>query len=167
MPAPSVGSHHRPWQFSIRTLVLLPVYSVPLIGGLLLLLDSGSSARGIGFTNITIHFVVLDSTTRSPVSEAVVGLYDADQRSVTESAETSPLGKAKILRDVAFAFTGGSLLRRSKATVNFDALCFEVSAQGYKPARYWLAQFTGGLHDLNSSKPIPTAVVKLDRLETD
>jgi hypothetical protein len=150
----------------MSTLALLPVHSIPLIGGFFLLLDSGSSARGVGFSNITLHFVVIDSATNSPVSRAVVGLYDADERSVTQRAETSPAGRAEIMRHVAFAFTGGSLLRRYQATVCFDALCFEISARGYKPARYWLAPFTGRIHDLNGSQPIPTTVVSLDRLDT-
>jgi hypothetical protein len=52
----------------MKTLVLLPVYSVVPIGGLFLLGDSGQIARGTGVANVTLHFVVIDSATNSPVS---------------------------------------------------------------------------------------------------
>jgi hypothetical protein len=156
----------RPWQFSMKTLVLLPVYSV-IYASLLLTLSGGwTEARGIGHTSITLYFVVLDSATSSPVPGAVVGLYDANVRLILEKAETSTLGKGQITRDFRFYFSGGNLFQRTRSIVWFGDLCFEVSAPGYKPPGYWLSQFTGQRHDLELSTPSPIAIVKLDRLET-
>jgi hypothetical protein len=165
MPSQIDGTHRRPWQFSMRTLVLSPVYSVLLIGGFYLLGGTWPVARGIGFADITLHFVVIDSATNSPVSGAVVELYNPEgEGSMIQTVKTSPPGTARVvMQDVPFELTGGRFLERDQAVVRFDELCFEISAPGYKPARYWLAHFAGRLHDLNSSSPIPTVVVKLDR----
>jgi hypothetical protein len=151
----------------MKTLMLLPVVSVVLILGLYsILAESDQVARGIGFKNITLQFVVLDSATSSPIPGAVVGLYDAEgERSIIQRSETLALGTAGLTRQFPFYFTGRSRSHRAKALVVFDSLCFEVSAPGYQLAHYWLSQFTGRTHDLELSKPIPVAVVKLGRLE--
>jgi hypothetical protein len=154
------------WQFSMKTLVLLPLYSTVLMLGLYSILAvSDQEAQGIGFKDITLQFVVLDSATSSPIPGAVVGLYDADERTIIQKAETSTQGKAALTRQFPFYFSGRTRSHRAKALVPFEPLCFEVSAPGYKPAHYWLSQFTGRAHDLELSKPIPVAVVEIDRLE--
>lgn len=155
------------WQFSMRTLVLLPVYSIVLALGVFVLLGGlGGAARGIGHTSLTLRFVALDSATRSPIRAAVVSLYHADIRQVAERAETSALGEAGITQGFPFVFSEGTPFRADQSLVRFDSLCFEVSAPGYKPARYWLSQFTGRSHDLQRSTSPPVARVTLDRLET-
>jgi hypothetical protein len=155
-----------PWQFSMKTLMLLPVYSIVLgLGFYGIFTASDQEALGIGFASITLNFVVLDSATSSLIPGAVVGLYDADQRTIIQRAATSTRGKAALTRQFPFYFSGKTRSHRAKALVPFEPLCFEVSAPGYKPAHYWLSQFTGRTHDLELSKPIPVAVVKIDRLE--
>jgi hypothetical protein len=150
----------------MKTLMLLPVYSTLLMLGLYVILAvSDQEARGIGFANITLQFVVLDSATSSPIPGAVVGLYDADERTIIQRAETSTRGKAALTRQFPFYFSGRTRSHRAKALVPFESLCFEVSAPGYKPAHCWLSQFAGRTHGLELSKPIPIAVVKMDRLK--
>jgi hypothetical protein len=154
----------RPWQFSMKTLVLLPVYSVTCVAVLLAFSCPRTKSLGIGHTSITLHFVVLDSATSSPIPGAALGLYDADLLSILEKAETSGLGKSQITRDFSFSFIGGDRFQRDRSIVHFENLCVEVSAQGYKPSRFWLSQLIGRTHDLELSAPVPTAVVKMDRL---
>jgi hypothetical protein len=164
MPASNDRQTRRPWQFSMKTLILLPVYSIILMVGILPFF-LGGEARGIGSKNIALQFVVLDSATSSPIPGATVGLYDADEGLILQSAETSTLGKARLTREFRFYFHGGTLIRKAQALVIFENLCFEVSAEGYKPARHWLSQFSGRTHDLELSKPVPVVVVKIDRID--
>jgi hypothetical protein len=153
----------RRWQFSMKTLMLLPVYSIVLMVGVTLFL--GGQARGIGSKKITLQFVVLDSATSSPIPGATVGLYDADEQLILQSTQTSTQGEAQLTGSFWFYFSGETLFSKAQAVVNFENLCFEVSAQGYKPGRYWLSQFAGRTHDLELSQPVPVAMVKIDRLE--
>jgi hypothetical protein len=151
----------------MKTLILLPVYATLLMGGLFVLSGGFPEARGIGHTNVTLHFVVLDASTSAPIPAAVVRLYEADPPwTITDQAETSTLGKAEITRQFSFYFSGGSLLHRGTSLVPFDGWNVEVSAQGYKPSRCWLPQYAGRQYDLELSPPEPTAVVRLDRLDT-
>jgi hypothetical protein len=112
----------------MKTLMLLPVCSVVLtIGVYSILAVSDQVARGIGFKNITLQFVVLDSATSSPIPGAVVGLYDAEgERSIIQRAETSTLGTTKLTRQFPFYFTGRSRSHGANALVVCDSLCFEV-----------------------------------------
>jgi hypothetical protein len=149
----------------MKTLILLPVYSIILMGGWIVLSGGLTEARGIGHTNVTLHFVVLDAVTSSPIPAAVVSLYEADRPwTITEQTETSTLGKAEITRQFAFYFNGGSLLHRGTSLVNFGDRNVEVSAHGYKPSRCWLPKYTGRRYDLELSPPEPFAVVRLERL---
>jgi hypothetical protein len=72
---------------------------------------------------------------------------------------------ARLTREFPFYFNGGNRFRKGQSLVTFQNLCFEVSAKGYKPARYWLSQFAGRAHDLELSQPVPAAMVKLDPIE--
>jgi hypothetical protein len=153
------------WQFSMRTLVLLPVVSALLMAGVLQYPDT--MALGIGFKSITLQFDVVDSATLSPVPGAVVTLYEAEDPSGsrTERAGTSNSGNAAFTRDFPFYYSSGRR-QGTKAIVHLDSLCFEVSAPGYRPARFWLAQYTGPAHDLECSDLAPRIQVKLERIDT-
>lgn len=166
MPTRRARSPRR-WQFTMKTLVLLPVYSLlVMVGFCAILAVLGGEARGIGFPSITLDFVAVDSATLSPISGAVVTVYEPDHpRAVIQKAATSSIGKAVVTREFPCYISGGTPFRRAKALVYFDPLCFEVSAPGYKPVRCWLTQFTGRIHDLERSKPRPVAKVTLDRLD--
>jgi hypothetical protein len=166
MPYAYDGNSRQRWQFSMKTLILLPAYSVLLMGGLFTLAGGLREARGIGHKNITLHFVALDAVSSSPIRAAVVRLYEAEPPwTITDETETSTPGKAEITRLFSFYFNGGGLLHRGTSLVPFDRWNVEVSAQGYKPSRCWLPQYTGQRYDLELS-PEPMAVVRLERLNT-
>jgi len=151
----------------MKTLMLLPVYSVLLLGALFALSGGLIVAKGCGSTNISLHFVVLDAVSSAPIPAAVVRLYEAEPPwSITDQTETSTSGKAEITRQFEFDFSSGWLLARGTSLVYFQPWNVEVTAPGYKPSRCWLPEYTGQPYDLELSPPEPTAVVRLERLDT-
>src|SRR4051812_33180887 len=84
MSDPRDRGPRRPWQFSIKTLMLLPVILTFFV-----FLLSMQHTYGVGHTTITLHFVVLDEATSVPIPGSVVALYNPDALSILEKAETS------------------------------------------------------------------------------
>jgi hypothetical protein len=165
MSARRDGPARRPWQFSMRAILLVPVVSALLMAGVLLYPDT--MALGIGWKSIALRFDVLDSATLAPVSGALVTFYDAEDPGGlrTERTETSRSGNAAFTRDFRF-YSSRSRRQGTRAIVHLESWCVEVSAPGYRTTRFWLAQFTGSAHDLERSALAPPIQVKLERIDS-
>lgn len=167
MPAPHDETVTGAWRFSMKSLLLLPIISLVFIYIVCSILDEGSSARGVGHANFTLRFIILDSATNTPVAGTSVSLYDPDnQLDPPRRAESSDSGEIELTWNTNFYLVGGSRLRNGKALVPLSKWCFAVSAQGYQPARYWLSEFTGRMHDLERSPGPAPIVVRLNRAGT-
>lgn len=166
MPDPRAGTPRRLGPLSMMTLALLAFHAASLIFLLFVVFRGGprGGIRGIGHADLTLRFVVLDSATSRPIPGAAVGLYEADHFAIIERAETSTSGVAELTRNIPFYLSSDPPPRKTRAIVHLEGFCFEVSAPGYRPARHWLSQFTGQMHDLELAKPVPAATVRLDRI---